>query len=305
MRECGANALAGPNNSPHSIAAIVRFKAFGAPLSLSKSLALAGLLPAAASTVFAADLTRPPAPETGWTVTVGLGPQVQTSFPGARSVTVWPTGTLALRRPGEPEPFASPDDGFGIALLDYGWIKAGPVGRIMPERGLSNGNGAFFGLPHVGWTLELGIFGELWYTEHFRVRAEARQGVNGHEGFDASIAFDAVDKFGPFTAAIGPRLQIGDTQFMNAYFSVTPAEAFLNGKVAPFHANGGLTSVGVLASIKYDFMPTWSATLFGGYNRLVSNAAASPIPNNLGSLNEYTAGAVIAHSFNLDLPFLP
>ncbi len=274
-------------------------------MSISKNLALAGLLSLAASTAFAADLAQPAPPEPGWTVTVGLGPQVQTSFPGARSVTVWPTGTLALRRPNEPEPFASPDDGFGIALLDYGWIKAGPVGRIMPERGLSNGNGAFFGLPNVGWTLELGIYGELWYTEHFRLRAEARQGVNGHDGFDSNIALDAIEKFGPFTAAIGPRLQLGDTQFMNAYFSVTPSEAFINGKVTPYRAYGGLTSVGVLASVKYDFMPTWSATLFGGYDRLVSSAAASPIPNNLGSLNEYTAGVVIAHSFNLNLPFLP
>jgi outer membrane protein len=37
----------------------------------------------------------------------------------------------------------------------------------------------------------------------------------------------------------------------------------------------------------------------------VSSAAASPIPHNLGSLNEYTAGLVVAHAFNLELPFLP
>ncbi len=254
---------------------------------------------------FAADLNPPaqPAPASGWTVTIGLGPQVQTAFPGARAVTVWPTGTLALRRPGEVAPFSSPDDGFGIALLDAGWIKAGPVGRIVPSRGLSNGNGAFFGLPNVNWTLELGIYGELWWTEHFRLRGEARQGVNGHDGFDANIALDAIQKFGAFTVALGPRLRFGDTQFMNAYFSVTPSQAFLNGKVTPYRATGGLTSAGVLGSVKYDFMPTWSATLFGGYDRLTGSAAASPIPNNLGSLNEYTGGVVIAHEFNLDLPF--
>lgn len=274
-------------------------------MSFSKNLALASLLSVTASAVFAADLPTlaQPAPAAGWTVTVGLGPQVQTAFPGSRAVVVWPTGTLSLRRAGEPEPFSSPDDGFGIALLDYGWIKAGPVGRVMPNRGLSNGNGAFYGLPNVNWTLELGIFGELWYTEHFRARGEIRQGVNGHDGIDANIAFDAIQKWNGFTFAIGPRLQLGDTQFMNAYFSVTPNQAFLNGKVTPYQASGGLTSVGGLGSVKYDFAPTWSATLFGGYNRLVSSAAASPIPNKLGSLNEYTGGVVIAHSFNLDLPF--
>ncbi|VTZ49197.1 conserved exported hypothetical protein [Methylocella tundrae] len=276
-------------------------------MSFSKCLALSSLLSVTTSAVFAADLPTlaQPAPASGWTVTVGLGPQVQSAFPGARAVTVWPTGTLALRRPGEPEPFSSPDDGFGISLLDYGWIKAGPVGRVMPNRGLSNGNGAFYGLPNVDWTLELGIFGELWYTEHFRARGEIRQGVNGHDGIDANIAFDAIQKWNGFTLALGPRLQLGDTQFMNAYFSVTPYQALLNGKVTPYQAYGGLTSVGVLGSIKYDFTPTWSATVFGGYNRLVSSAAASPVPNNLGSLNQYTGGLIVAHSFNLDLPFLP
>jgi outer membrane scaffolding protein for murein synthesis (MipA/OmpV family) len=269
--------------------------------------ALALFLSATTSAAFAADPAAPaqPAPASGWQVTVGLGPQLQTAFPGARAVTVWPTGTLDLRRPGEPIPFSSPDDGFGLSLLDYGWIKAGPVARIVPSRGLSNGNGAFYGLPNVNWTLELGIYGELWYTEHFRARGEVRQGVNGHDGLDANIALDAIQRFGAFTFAVGPRLQLGDTQYMNAYFSVTPYQAFLNGRVTPFQASGGLASVGVLGSVKYDFTPSWSATLFGGYNRLVSNAAASPIPHNLGSLNEYTAGVVVAHSFNLNLPFLP
>jgi outer membrane protein len=277
-------------------------------LSILKRLALASLLSVTASAAFAADATpsaQPAAPASGWQVTVGIGPQVQTAFPGARAVAVWPTGILDLRRPGEARPFSSPDDGVGLSLLDYGWIKAGPVGRLIPSRGTSNGNGAFYGLPYVGASLELGIFAELWFTEHFRARAEVRQAVSGHDGLDSNIAFDAIQKFGAFTFAIGPRVQLGDTQYMNAYFSVTPAAAFINGRVTPYQATGGLGSVGALASVKYDFLPTWSATVFGGYNRLVSSAAASPIPNNLGSLNEYTAGLLIAHAFNLELPFLP
>lgn len=276
-------------------------------MSIFKRLTLASLLSAATSAAFAADATpsAPAAPAADWQVTVGLGPQLQNAFPGARAVTVWPTGTLDLRRPGEPVPFSSPDDGFGLSLLDYGWIKAGPVARIVPARSTSNGNGAFYGLPYVGWTLELGIYGELWFGEHFRARAEVRQGVNGSDGLDSNIALDAVQKWGAFTFAIGPRLQLGDTQYMNAYFSVTPAEAFVNGRVRPYQAYGGLASAGALASVKYDFLPSWSATLFGGCGRLIGSAAAGPIPNNLGSLNEYRAGLVIAHAFNLELPFLP
>ncbi len=276
-------------------------------LPILKRLALASILSCTTSAVFAADATpaQPAAPATGWQITVGIGPQLQPAFPGARAVAVWPIGLLDLRRPGEARPFSSPDDGVGLSLLDYGWIKAGPVGRLVPSRGTSNGNGAFYGLPYVGASLELGIFAELWFSEHFRARAEVRQAVSGHDGLDSNIAFDAIQKFGAFTFAIGPRIQLGDTQYMNAYFSVTPSQAIVNGRVAPYQAYGGFTSAGVLGSVKYDFLPTWSATAFGGYNRLVASAAASPVPNNLGSLNQYSAGLIIAHAFNLELPFLP
>lgn len=270
-------------------------------MSFVERLAIAGLFAASTSAALAADLAPPPqpvAPDAGWVVTLGLGPEVMTSFPGARTVTPWATGNIAWRRPGEPLPFSAPDDGFGVALLDYGWIKAGPVGRILSERGLSNGNGSFYGLPNVNWTLELGGFLELWLSDNLRTRLELRQGVNGHQGLDANVAIDAVERYGAFTFSIGPRLALGDNQFMSAYFSVTPAEALANGRVFPYQAYGGVTSLGGLAAVKYDFTPTWSATVFGGYDRLVNSAAESPIPNRLGSLNEFSAGVILAYSFN-------
>ncbi|MGA9214927.1 MAG: MipA/OmpV family protein [Methylocella sp.] len=278
-----------------------------ANLSYAQRFSLAGLFAIAASAAGAADLTPPtPAPVEGWTITLGVGPEVFTSFPGASSVSIWPTGYISYRRPGEPEPFVSPDDGLGIALLDLPWIKAGPVARFISERTLSGGFGSignnenFFGLHNVGFTAELGGFLELWPSDYFRARFEVRQGVSGAQGLDANIELDGVARYGPWTFSAGPRFQFGDTQFMNAYFSVTPAEAFLNGNVIPYQAHGGLTSVGGLGAIKYDFTPAWSTTVFGGVTRYVSSAGGSPIPNRLGSLDDITAGALVAYTFNLN-----
>jgi MipA family protein len=190
------------------------------------------------------------------------------------------------------KPFVSPDDGFGIALLDLPWIKAGPVARFISERTLSGGFGSignnnnFFGLPNVGFTAELGGFLELWPTDFFRTRLEARQGVSGAQGFDGNVELDFVRRYDAFTFAAGPRFQFGDAQFMGAYFSVTLAEALLNGRVFPYQATGGLAAVGGFGSIKYQFTPAWSAMVFGGVNRYVSSAGGSPISNRLGSLNE-------------------
>lgn len=267
-----------------------------------KSLALAPLLALSTGAAVAADLTpapQPTAPFEGWVFTLGVGPEVLTAFPGSRAVTIWPTGTFAYQRPNAPPPFTSPDDGLSLALLDLNWLKAGPVGRVVPQRGLSNGNGAFFGLPNVDTTVELGGFLELWLSDNLRTRLEVRQGVNGHQGLDANVEIDAVERYGPFTFALGPRLALGDDQYMRAYFSVTPAEAIANGKIYPYHAYGGVTSFGGFGSIKYQFTPAWGATLFGGYDRLMNSAAASPIPNRLGSLNEFSAGVIVSYSFSL------
>ncbi len=270
----------------------------GAELSLLRPLRLASLLAVTASAAVAADLAPAPAP-TPLIVTLGLGPQVLPSFPGARTYRVWPIGTLAWRRQGDSEIFTAPDDGFGLALLDLGWLRAGPVGRVLPRRGLSNGNGNFYGLHNVGWTLEIGGFTEVWLAPFLRTRLEVRQGVNGHNGLDANVGIDGIAKFGALTLSAGPRLALGNSTFMNAYFSVTPAEALANGRVGPYRASGGVTSFGGLVSARYDFLPNLSATLYGGYERLVNSAAESPIPSRLGSLNQWSGGVVFATSFEV------
>lgn len=267
-------------------------------LSSFRILGPATLLSCAASVGLAADLA--PSTPAGWAVTVGLGPEALPSFPGARTYRVWPTGTIAWRGPDEPPPFTTPDDGFGIAILNLGWIKAGPVARFVPRRGLSDGNGNFYGLHNIPLTAELGGFTELWLAPFLRTRLELRNGINGAQGLDANVSIDGVARFGAFTFSIGPRMALGDTQFMNAYFSVTPAEAAANGRVTPYQATGGVTSYGGLTALKYDLSPAWSVTTFGGYQRLVNSAAASPIPNRLGSNNQFSAGAVLAYTFSFD-----
>ncbi len=84
---------------------------------------------------------------------------------------------------------------------------------------------------------------------------------------------------------------------MNSYFSVTPFEAALNGRVTPFKASAGVDQVGALASVRYDFNKAWNVTVYGGYNRLVSDAGASPISINLGTRDQFLGGATVAYTF--------
>lgn len=257
----------------------------------------------------AADMAAVPAPVSNdqWLLTLGIGPEVVPQFPGAKTYTVVPNGQISRWRAGEPEPFIAPDDGFTVAVIDLGSFKAGPVARFLPSRGLSDGNGNFAGLHNVDWTLELGGFFEFWAADVFRTHVEVRQAVNGHHGLEANVALDAVQRFGAWTFSAGPRVGYGDDKFMNAYFSITPAEAAANGIVSPYMAHSSFDMVGGLVTARYDLSRSWNVTVYGGYNRLVGDAGVSPISLKLGTRDEFTGGATIAYTFawgGLGLGFL-
>jgi MipA family protein len=269
---------------------------------LSRAGMLSGLLLAAVcSGVGAADLA-PQAPAAaapaagGYIVTLSgtalLGPR----FPGSDRLSPFGYPSIDWRRVGERARFSAPDDGFDFALYSSPFLRFGPVARFESGRYYS-GQREYTGLRKVPWSVEPGLFVEVWPVEWLRARVEGRYGAHGHKGFVANVALDAVHRFDRFTFSVGPRLAFGDQRFMDAYFSVTPVEAALNGLVTPYKASGGLTSAGALGSVSYAWSSQWSTTAFAGYDRLLADAADSPITRRLGSANQFTVGASVSYSF--------
>ena len=235
-----------------------------------------------------------------WIVTLRAAGIVAPSFPGAGRLRPYPFPSVSFRRVGEPEAFSTPDEGFGVALLNEGPFSAGPVANFVFRRGQRDG---LFGVHRVALTHEIGGFAELRPGDHFRARAELRQGIDGHEGFVAAFGADLYGSSQGFTASIGPRLNFGDNRYANAYFSVSPQEAALNRGLEPYAASGGFTAAGGAATMRYDFTDTLNATVFGGLQRLTGSVGASPIPNNIGSRNQFTAGLSIGRSFEVRQPW--
>jgi outer membrane scaffolding protein for murein synthesis (MipA/OmpV family) len=258
----------------------------------------------------AAELTPPPRTDArGWIVTVSVIGAITPSFPGSAQVRPYPFPSVSFRRVGEPEAFSTPDEGFGIDLVDTGPIKAGPVANFVFQRGQRDG---LFGLKRIGLTHEIGGFVEAHPIDHFRLRAEMRQGVDGHGGFVAAFYADAYETLGPFRFSVGPRLNFGDNAYANAYFSVTPLEAMLNGRLTPYFATGGFTAAGGMATARYDINELTSVSIYGGGQRLLGSVGSSPIPNIIGSRNQFNAGLAVSRSFVVDpsayigdLPRLP
>lgn len=240
-----------------------------------------------------------PAPVSGWIVTLRANAGVTPDYEGSRNLSPYLLPGLGMRRPNSPVAFGSPDEAPGFALVDQGWFKAGLSGRLRGPRQQER-YGELHGIHDIDWTIEGGGFAEFWTLEKLRARVELRHGFLGHHGNVAEFYVDWVERHGPLTLSFGPRFSLADKPYMNKFFGVTGYEALLNGNVWPYEPSGGAKSIGATAALSYEWSPAWSTTLYGRYNRLVGEAAAGPIPDRLGSRDQFTIGLSAAYSFHWD-----
>ncbi len=267
-----------------------------------KFLALASLLmtSVAALPAHAADPAYSPLVSplpSGWIVTLKGNLRVGPSYPGADDWSFIGYPSLSFRRAGTVERFSAPDDGLSFSFLGESSFRLGVVGRFQGGRYYED-NEELFGLKKVDWAVEPGLFVEFWPVEFLRARAELRRGFNGHEGFVADLGLDYVQRFNGLTVSIGPRLALGDSEFTQTYFGVTPVEAALNGQVTAYDPSGGITSVGATAAASYNWSEQWSTTAFVTYKHLVGDAADSPIVKEFGSESQVGVGLTVSYSFS-------
>jgi outer membrane scaffolding protein for murein synthesis (MipA/OmpV family) len=272
-------------------------------MTLRSTLSVACFLALAPAVTQAADLgarrmAAPVAPApTGYIVTITGDVQAGPRFPGSDSMSVFFYPGLDWRRVGEPERFKAPDDGISFTLYETPGFSFGPTARLVGSRNPKDDRD-FIGLHKIDYTIEGGAFLEVWPLDFLRVRGEIRQGFNGHEGVVGNLGLDYVQRYGAFTFSIGPRFAFGSSDYTREYFGITPIEAALNGRVSSFRPDGGLTSVGGLASLRYKWSEQWATTVYGGYDRLVEDAGRSPVTRVLGSRDQYIVGASLSYSFH-------
>jgi outer membrane protein len=254
------------------------------------SLRVAALVGAAAISCFlpAPACAQEEEPDRGWIVTVGPGVQFTPEYPGADSLGISPMPIIGFRREGTPLPFDAPDEGWGFGFLgDESIVDFGPSVQFQNKR-REEDVGASVG--DVGFTVEAGAFVEILPARNFRIRAEGRQGIGGHDGLVGDLSADFVlrDR-DTYVFSIGPRARFADGDFHDAYFGVTPAVAAATGLPA-FNPDGGLYAAGIWAGLTYMLSERWGIYGYGGYDRLVGDAAHSPIVRQFGSRDQFSAG---------------
>jgi outer membrane protein len=248
-----------------------------------------------------------PAPGTAageWMVTIGAWTFAQPSFEGSDELAFGAQPILNIRRRGTREWLSLPTDHGGATLFSTSNFRIGPSFKFVQKR--DDGDyAALRGLGTVDWALEAGAFAEFWPTESLRTRLEIRRGFNGHQGFAAELSADGVRRLGEsWILTVGPRLSFADGEYMNTYFSVSPAQAVASG-LAPFDAEGGLKSAGLGTSLTYQWTPQIATTAFAEYARLLGDAARSPIVQDRGSPDQLSVGIGVKYTFSVGIPNWP
>lgn len=235
-----------------------------------------------------------------WTVMVGVGGEYKPDFEGANRSMFSPVPIFSIRRAGSTEQFRGPRDSASIALIDFGDLRAGPAGKFVSSRKASNYS-ELNGLGDVKTTVELGGFIEYYPVDWFRTRGELRQGIGGHHGVVADLSADViVPVIQRLTLSAGPRFTWESTQATSPYFGIDAAQAMATGLPA-FNAKGGAHSVGAGGQVSYRINPQWEVHAYVEYERLLGDAANSPLVTLRGSKNQTTVGIGASYAFDFKI----
>jgi MipA family protein len=290
----------------HAIEAALRSAASGAhrtlfAAALGATLACCGR--ASAQTAFT--LPAPPfelpmlPPVSGnWTVMIGAEGQYTPDFEGANHSLFNPVPIFSVHRAGSVDQFRSPHDNSSIALLDFGDLRAGIATKYVRSR-KANNYSELNGLGDVKAAFEVGGFIEYFPVDWFRLRNETRQGFGGHQGVVSDFSADFIVPVSrAITVSAGPRFTWESTKAVAPYFSVDTIQAMASG-LSVFDAKGGAHSAGAGAQVQYRINPQWEVHSYVEYERLLGDAANSPLVTTRGSVNQTTVGIGASYSFDV------
>ena len=232
--------------------------------------------------------------EKDYRVRVGLGGQIKPAFIGADNYDVRPLFDFDLARGTNPFPFEAPDDNFDIRLFSKGGFSAGPSANIQGKRKNSD-----LGAPvgKVATTVEIGGFAEYQASESIRLRGDLRKGLGGHDGLVGSFGADRIWRDGDrYVFSIGPRVLVSDARFQRAYFGVDSEAAIATG-LPTYRPKGGIYALAATSGLSYQFNPRWGLFGYARYERLIGDAAKSPIVRELGSRDQLSGGIGLNYTF--------
>ncbi|MEO6386785.1 MAG: MipA/OmpV family protein [Croceibacterium sp.] len=223
-----------------------------------------------------------------------MGVQTYPSYPGADKHDLAPLFNVDRARGDDPFPFEAPDQGFDLALVKSHGFSFGPVLNFENSRKPDDVGAA---VPKVKLSIEPGVFASVQLTDSFRLRGDVRKGVTGHKGWIGDVGADYVVRNGDnWLFSIGPRVSWSSNRYQDAYFGVSP-EASLTSGLPTYNPGSGIMSYGATSSFLTQLSRDWGIMAYAKYDRLVGDAADSPLVQVYGSRNQLSGGLALSYTF--------
>ncbi|HEX8308799.1 MAG TPA: MipA/OmpV family protein [Allosphingosinicella sp.] len=227
-------------------------------------------------------------------IRVGLGAQFVPSYPGADDRSLRPLVDVAISRGDRPFRFEAPDESFGPSLIREGGFEAGPA---LNFEGSRKAKDVGADLDKVPFTFEAGAFVQYAFGPKFRVRAEARKGLGGHDGWTGQAGADFVARDrDDWLFSVGPRITVSDGRYHRAYFGVSAPESARTGLPA-YRPGGGIQAVGATAGFLKQLGKRFGIYSYAKYDRLVGDSADSPVVRGFGSRDQLSGGLALTYTF--------
>lgn len=186
-------------------------------------------------------------------------------------------------------------DDIRFALVRYEGFEAGPLAGYRFERDDDDAD-RIDGIGDVDGGLIVGGYAGYRVGMAFLNAAYLQKVTGDDTGFELRLAVDGereiTDRL-TLTGSLGA--VYADDDYMDAYFSITPAQAGSStAGLAVYDAGAGIKSVGIDLGASYDLTERWTILGGAGYARLVGDAADSPV---VADENQFSGRLGLTYAF--------
>lgn len=228
-------------------------------------------------------------------VRIGAGAELRPQYPGADKDKVGPLFSVSFAHGSDPFKFKAYDDSASIAVVSTSGFSFGPAANLVGSR-----RDADVGAPvgKVPATFEAGAFAGYRFGD-FRIRGEILKGIGGHKGLRGQLGVDRIWRDGDrYVFSIGPRILIADDRYQQAYFGVSPAASLASG-LPTYKPRGGIYGLAAITGLTAQLTPRWGMFGYARYERIIGDAARSPIVRQFGSRDQVSAGVGLSYTFTV------
>lgn len=231
-------------------------------------------------------------------ITLGGGIDVRPRFPGDGGTGAGFFPVIEVWSSDEPYPAEAPDEGLSVPFAGNNDSNAAGFTMIVAPRRRARDVGR--DVDGIGFGVEPGIYASTMVLPALRLRGELRHGIGAHAALTGDVRADVVVRTPQdgIVATIGPRVRWGSAEYVRDYFGVTPAQTARTG-LATYRPGSGIYAYGAAASAQFRINDRWGIYSYGSYDRLVGDAAASPIVRSLGSRDQLSGGIGVTYTFRI------